>query len=94
MNNSNEKNQEQPASGIIVLKDGRVQVTFEKFSLDDVLELPRNVYGIIRDLLTNKDGMTPEGEDGVFKILMLLRELLPDNEKLGKAYLKMDSKKS
>lgn len=77
--NNNSSSSETPKTKLTYLKDGRVQITFKNFDTEKLVELPGHIYAIFRGfLLLEKHDMTQSHIDGLFAVINIAEELLPD----------------
>jgi len=70
-----------PENGLSILPDGRVQVTFENFDLEEVIELPSHIYNIIQEFAMSSQPLSAQGWNGLYFILKVAHELVPDRER-------------
>lgn len=85
------KNTNNPSihSGLSTLPDGRLQVTFAKIKMDNILQLPLSIYALVQELTLLDGAITENGKCALFDIINVVEELHPDTmmmERALKAY--------
>ena len=80
-------------SGLITLPDGRIQVTFAKIAMDNILQIPLSIYAITQELTLIDAAITDHGKCALFDLINIAQELYPDTMEMEQA-LKAFNKKA
>ena len=79
MKNNNSSLNQTPRTKLTYLKDGRVQITFKNLDIEKLVELPGHMYAIFQGfLLLEQHSITQPHIDGLFAVINIAEELLPD----------------
>lgn len=93
MNTNQINKNESPESGLSILPDGRVQVIFKDIDVEALMDLPNDVYSVNMELYDKAGQITDRCKSGMWRIISIASELLPEPNVMAEALEEMQKRK-